>query len=622
MDGILLEAIKKDEWILLDEINLAGDDLLLRLNSILEGDDVFLVENNELKIYKRGPKFRIFGSMNPAYNIGKKRLPIELRNLFTEFFIPEIKEFHDVKTLVKTYIGDMIDDKSITEISKFYMLIKEKQVTNEIFKANFSKCSFSLRNLSRCLLSIRHAVEYYDNPTAITEAFEMNFFSQLSEESITYLKNKFNASTVFKFSKNESQNKIDKSSIRIHSDKLNQFCNLENYFIKREYIDQNLIDTEIGKKFILTRTFKKHFLNIMRIITLSNYAVLLEGPTSCGKTSVIEFIGKKIGQKVLRINNNQNTEVEEYIGNYTSDSKGQFYFQEGFLVKAVREGQWIILDEINLAPSEVLEALNRLLDDNRELYISETNTVIKAHPNFKIFAAMNPSESYGGRKDLSEAFKNRFIHIYFDNIPEEDLEEIIEKRCTLAKSRVKMMVAIFKDLQQIRSTEKIFSRKEGFMTIRDLIKWGSRSINEIEDLAYEGYFVIGEKVRSEEEKSTIRKVIEKHVFKNKKHLDLEKYYLEYCKNHFSVCFEESKFKRNFKTHIFMNKLTMRLLTLMDKSLKNKEPVLLIGETGCGKTIISEFLAEFYNQKMRTISCHENLDISDFLGSLRSVYGRE
>ena len=149
--------------------------------------------------------------------------------------------------------------------------------------------------------------------------------------------------------------------------------------------------------------------HLMRIITLSNYAVLLEGPTSCGKTSVIEYIGKKIGQKVLRINNNQNTEVEEYIGNYTSDSKGQFYFQEGFLVKAVKEGYWIILDEINLAPSEVLEALNRLLDDNRELFISETNTNIKAHPNFKIFAAMNPAENYGGRKDLSEAFKNRFI---------------------------------------------------------------------------------------------------------------------------------------------------------------------------------------------------------------------
>ncbi len=34
-------------------------------------------------------------------------------------------------------------------------------------------------------------------------------------------------------------------------------------------------------------------------------------------------------------------------------------FREGALVTAVREGHWVVLDELNLAPSEVLEALNR-----------------------------------------------------------------------------------------------------------------------------------------------------------------------------------------------------------------------------------------------------------------------
>ena len=51
-------------------------------------------------------------------------------------------------------------------------------------------------------------------------------------------------------------------------------------------------------------------------------------------------------------------------------------FQEGVLVEAVRNGYWVILDELNLAPSEVLEALNRLLDDKRELLIVETQKVV------------------------------------------------------------------------------------------------------------------------------------------------------------------------------------------------------------------------------------------------------
>jgi midasin len=61
-------------------------------------------------------------------------------------------------------------------------------------------------------------------------------------------------------------------------------------------------------------------------------------------------------------------------------------FEEGVLVQAVRNGHWIVLDELNLAPSEVLEALNRLLDDNRELFIPETQETVKPHPHFMLFA--------------------------------------------------------------------------------------------------------------------------------------------------------------------------------------------------------------------------------------------
>lgn len=70
----------------------------------------------------------------------------------------------------------------------------------------------------------------------------------------------------------------------------------------------------------------------------------------------------------------------------------------GILINAMRRGYWIILDELNLAPTDVLEALNRLLDDNRELLVAETQEVIKAHPGFMLFATQNPPGFYGGRK--------------------------------------------------------------------------------------------------------------------------------------------------------------------------------------------------------------------------------
>jgi midasin len=41
------------------------------------------------------------------------------------------------------------------------------------------------------------------------------------------------------------------------------------------------------------------------------------------------------------------------------EGKFAFAFVEGVLVKAIREGHWLLLDEINLAPAETLERLQR-----------------------------------------------------------------------------------------------------------------------------------------------------------------------------------------------------------------------------------------------------------------------
>lgn len=40
----------------------------------------------------------------------------------------------------------------------------------------------------------------------------------------------------------------------------------------------------------------------------------------------------------------------------------------------------------------------QVLDDNRELFIPETQQLVKAHPHFVLFGAQNPPGVYGGRK--------------------------------------------------------------------------------------------------------------------------------------------------------------------------------------------------------------------------------
>lgn len=119
---------------------------------------------------------------------------------------------------------------------------------------------------------------------------------------------------------------------------------------------------------------------------------------------MIQYLADATGNTCYRINNHQHTDLQEYVGSYQSDKDGRLVFTEGVLVQAMRRGEWIILDELNLAPSEVLEALNRLLDDNRQLYITETGVTVTAHPRFMLFATQNPPGLYGGRKVCGDTF--------------------------------------------------------------------------------------------------------------------------------------------------------------------------------------------------------------------------
>jgi midasin len=57
-------------------------------------------------------------------------------------------------------------------------------------------------------------------------------------------------------------------------------------------------------------------------------------------------------------------ELEAYaIQVHQAQHSFAFAFVEGSLVHALREGHWVLLDEVNLASPETLECLNGLLDN-------------------------------------------------------------------------------------------------------------------------------------------------------------------------------------------------------------------------------------------------------------------
>jgi midasin len=256
------------------------------------------------------------------------------------------------------------------------------------------------------------------------------------------------------------------------------------------------------------------------------------------------------------------------------------------------------LDELNLAPSEVLEALNRLLDDNRELYLAETNETVKPHPNFRLFATQNPCGAYGGRKPLSRAFRNRFVEIYMGDIPSDEMLTILEKRCACPPSYAKGLVDIMVTLRHRRSKSNVFLGKDSLITPRDLLRWAERHASSKLELAEQGYMLLAERLRSDEEKLLVREVLEDHL---KVNMDLEAMYYgdkSEARQLLHETLEKAQLSDNpLISSIAPTRSLLRLIDLVLRCVKQKEPVLLVGGKLTEELLIRRFLTLLTSRRL-------------------------
>ncbi|KYM78871.1 Midasin [Atta colombica] len=620
IEGSLVRALRDGYWVLLDEINLANAETLECLSGLLEGssESLSLLERGDGEPVKRHPDFTVFACMNPATDVGKRDLPVGLRNRFTEFYVDELTEQSDLELLVNSYLAELNLPEKHKAIVKFYLNVR-KEAMSTLFDGTAHKPHYSLRTLCRALY-ISASNPCGNVLRSLYESFSLSFLTQLDYNSYPIVQRMIAKAIL--------DNKNIKEILGIPIPKPKCSPGEDYIYIEGYWILQGSLMPETPSNYILTDSVRRNLKDLVRVVSIGKIPVLLQGDTSVGKTSLITYLAKITGHVCVRINNHEHTDLQEYVGSYIADETGKLVFKEGILVDAMRKGYWIILDELNLAPSDVLEALNRVLDDNRELFIPETQQVVKAHEHFMLFATQNPPGLYGGRKVLSRAFRNRFIELHFDEIPPNELQIILNQRCCMPESYCKQVINVMTDLQTRRKSTATFAGKKGFITLRDLFRWGERYRlapdigNKLYDwsqhLADEGYLVLAAKVRKVEEADEIRQVIRKHL---KKDVDPD--------NLFTLNDKTSPVTRHILEEILKNNISdfghivwtyhmRRIAVLMKKSCQFKEPVLLVGETGGGKTTVCQLIAVINGQAMRSVNCHMHTESSDFLGNLRPV----
>lgn len=633
VDGILVEALRNGHWLLLDEVNLANTEVLECLDALLSGPDgsVVLYEKGDVVPIPRHPDFRLFACMNPSTDTNKKDLPPNIRHRFTEIFVDELSIYpNDLKEMVsdivllgplKSHLLSSMTSLSTVEVDRLLHIVVhlihslfykiKKAIEQHIIVDGAQRRPYlTLRTLTRALEMMgRYCSKGVPLFTACLEGFQAAFISQLEEGSSQPYVIKLFLDEL----REQAPQLLDQHYVPFDKIKTMIRASAREELVEGYPIEKNP-DGICGvntRQYILTPTVKRHLRCISRIVSGgTKYPILIEGPTSSGKTSLIEYLAGRLGYPILRINNHEHTDAQEYIGSFVYQESGEITFRYGTLVQALRHGCWLILDELNLAPSDVLEALNRLLDDNQELYIPETNETIQPHPHFRLFATQNPSEGvnkYAGRKQLSRAFRNRFMEIYFRELPKKEINQILRETCPhLAPSFCQRLADVYQRLTQYAhvSAENLLCGQHGFITLRDLFRWARRSdISTWSDLALHGYYLLAERIRTPNDQHFLRQILE----------DIFKVTLPTATQLYP---QLPLFSSSSSKELIWTPSVERLYFLLQQCIKNREPVLLIGETGIGKTSIIEWMAQERAIPLHTVNCHMYTEASDFLGMQR------
>ena len=226
---------------------------------------------------------------------------------------------------------------------------------------------------------------------------------------------------------------------------------------------------------------------------LAGTPLLLEGDTGIGKSATIQAAAAQSQAGLVRFNMSSHITVDDIFGKVALETKdgveGFIFVPQPFTV-AFETGSWLLLDELNLAPDNVLQSIEAAIDSGQLHLIDSSsstnhNRVISMHPSFRLFAAQNPAvnEFRGKRETLSSSLLDRFQPLQLLPLPSSECAEIVANQLHpgspdgLASTYAKRMVATHSAVSSCMSSRTGSSAQPPVLatfTLRDLLKWGAR----------------------------------------------------------------------------------------------------------------------------------------------------
>ncbi len=177
-------------------------------------------------------------------------------------------------------------------------------------------------------------------------------------------------------------------------------------------------------------------------------AVMLKGPTGCGKTRFVEHMAWKLGRPLITIPCHDDLAASDLIGRFLIQHNGTVW-QDGPLTRAVREGAICYLDEVVEARQDTVVVLHALTDHRRMLPIDKTGETLQAAPGFQLVVSYNPGYQRM-LKDLKPSTRQRFVAMDLDFPPPELEARIVQHESGIDEATAKGLVALAERIRQLR----------------------------------------------------------------------------------------------------------------------------------------------------------------------------
>ena len=394
---------------------------------------------------------------------------------------------------------------------------------------------------------------------------------------------------------------------------------------------------------------------------------------------------------MITIHLGDQTDSKVLLGTYVATSQpGHFEWQPGVLTMAVQHGKWVVFEDIDLAPGEVISVLLPLLESS-ELFIPSRGERIKTHSQFLLFATRSLIPGVigsnaiarprrgggGGGSATTEAMlaSSFWTKIDIEPLDEYELSLVIQNKFPRLAPVAPTLIHVFQRVSQPQKQQQQEKLDEStnfeidkqksmwpiarnsfgrFMTARDLLKWSCRIDNLIgqdhkNSIQVSGSdFLLNDQGRQwlfkeaidcfcamESSYSLWLSMLQ--VIGSALNIPTERV------NHFAQQ-ETPNFDRS-KSHNQIGRCILpcnalsqnvdpsisssdrpfaetrharRLMERIAMSAKLNEPILLVGETGTGKTTVVQRLADLLHQRLVVVNLSQQSDSSVLLGGFKPV----